>query len=248
MLLCAGIILATVLTVLVVHFCARKVMRVELEQQTIDLAGSVVFRISALHGLVLALVFASEVVEYNQLAYESAVEVNAISDVYYDADRYGEDANEVRYALRHYLRVVPTEEWASLGSDGELSPQAWVQWSNAYSAILNLEPSSARQTALRTNMLHKIHVIAENRDLREHHAKSSLGSLFWAAALIGIILISIGYYPFPPNRDNVILLSVFAGYTGLILFTIFAMSNPYSAPAALQPVLFLELINELEGS
>lgn len=247
MLLGAAIIIATVVTVLLVHFGARKVMRVEPEERTRDLAGSVLFRISALHGLVLALVFASEVVEYNQLAFESAVEVNAISDVYYDADRYGEDANAVRDALRDYLRIVPTEEWASLGNDGELSHQAWAHWSNAYNAILNLEPSSARQTALRANMLQKIHVIAENRDLREYQAKSSLGSLFWAAALVGVLLLSIGYYPFPPNRDNVILLSVFAAYTGLILYTIFAMSNPYSAPAALQPVLFLELIDELEG-
>lgn len=243
----AAIILATVLTVLTMHYCARKIMHPEPDERTRDLAGSVLFRISALHGLVLALVFASEVVEYNQLAFESAVEVNAISDAYYDADRYGEDAQTVRDALRDYLRIVPNQEWSSLGTSGELSPQAWAHWSTAYTATLDLEPSSARQTALRESMLRKIHAIAENRDLREHHAKSSLGSLFWAAALVGVLLLSIGYYPFPPNRDNVILLSVFAAYTGFILYTIFAMSNPYSAPAALEPILFLELMNELGG-
>ncbi len=233
----AAIILATVLTVLAVHFGARKVMRTEPEERTRDLAGSVLFRISALHGLVLALVFASEIVEYNQIAFESAAEVNAISDVYYDADRYGEDAQAVRDALREYLRIVPTEEWSSLGNGGGLSPQAWAHWDTAYTATLNLEPSTARQTALRANMLQKTHAIAENRDLREHHAKSSLGSLFWAAALVGVLLLSIGYYPFPPNRDNLVLLSVFAAYTGFILYTIFAMSNPYSAPATVQRCL-----------
>lgn len=247
MLMGGAIILATVLTVLAVHCGARKVMRTDPEEQTRDLAGSVLFRISALHGLVLALVFASEVVEYNQLAFESSAEVNAISDVYYDADRYGQDAQAVQDALRDYLRIVPTEEWKSLGIDGELSPQAWAHWDGAYTAILDLEPSTTRQTALRANMLEKIHAIAENRDLREHQAKSSLGTLFWAAALVGVLLLSIGYYPFPPNRDNIILLSVFAAYTGFILYTIFAMSNPYSAPAALEPVLFLELLDELEG-
>lgn len=222
-------------------------MRIEPEDQTRDLAGSVLFRISALHGLVLALVFASEVVEYNQLAFESAVEVNAVSDVYYDAGRYGEEAQTVRTAVRDYLQVVPTQEWASLGKDGELSSQAWADWETAYLAILDLEPSTTRQTALKANMLKKIHAISENRDLREHHAKSSLGPLFWIAALAGVLLISVSYYPFPPKRDNVILLSVFAAYTGFILYTIFAMSNPYSAPSALEPTLFLDLISELEG-
>lgn len=243
----AAIITATVLTVLGVHLGARNVMRTEPEERTRDLAASVLFRISALHGLVLALVFASEVVEYNQLDFESSVEVNAISDIYYDADRYGEEAQPVQDAMRDYLRIVPIAEWSSLGNDGELLPQAWAHWDAAYTATLDLEPSTARQTDLRANMLEKIHAIAENRDLREHQAKSSLGTLFWAAALVGVLLLSIGYYPFPPNRDNIILLSAFAAYTGFILYTIFAMSNPYSAPAALEPVLFLELLDELEG-
>lgn len=243
----AAIIFATVVTVLAIHVGARQVMHAEPEERTKDLAGSVLFRIAGLHGLVLALVFASEVVEYNQLAFESAVEANAISDVYYDADRYGEDAQPVRDAMRAYLQVVPDEEWATLGKSGDLSSQAWAHWDTAYNATLDLEPSSPRQTALRDNMLRNIHTIAENRDLREHHAKSSLGSLFWAAALVGVLLLSIGYYPFPPNRDNLILLSVFAAYTGFILYTIFAMSNPYSDPAALEPVLFLELLDELNG-
>ena len=243
----ATIILGTVAAVLAIHFGARKVMHTEPEEQTKDLAGSVLFRISALHGLVLALVFASEIVEYNQLAFESADEVNAISDAYYDAGRYGEEAEAVRTALRDYLRIVPTDEWASLGNSGALSAQAWAHWDTAYLATLNLEPASARQSDVRANMLQKIHAIAENRDLRQHHAKSSLGPLFWVAALVGVLLLSFGYYPFPPKRDNVILLSLFGAYTGFILYTIFAMSNPFSAPSALKPVLFLELLEELDG-
>ena len=243
----AAIILATIAAVLAMHAGTRRVMGADPDQRTTDLAGSVLFRISALHGLVLALVFASEVVEYSQLSFESAAEVNAISDAYYDADRYGDEAQPVRDALHSYLRIVPTAEWASLGTGGGLSPDAWAHWDAAYNAALNLEPTSARQTTLRANMLEKIHAIAENRDLREHHAKTSLGSLFWAAALVGVLLLSVGYYPFPPKRDNLILLSVFAAYTGFILFTIYAMSNPYSAPAVLEPVLFLELLDELEG-
>ena len=145
------------------------------------------------------------------------------------------------------MRAVPAEEWASLGDSGDLSSEAWAHWDTAYNAILDLVPSSPRHTALRANMLENIHIIAKNRDLREHHAKSSLGSLFWAAALVGVLLLSIGYYPFPTNRDNLILLSVFAAYTGFILYTIFAMSNPYNDPAALEPVLFLQLLDELGG-
>ncbi|MYM57123.1 bestrophin-like domain [Thalassovita mangrovi] len=247
MLIGAAIIIATVAVVFMVYFTTRFLLQVEPEERTRDLAGSVLFRISALHGLVLALVFASEVVDYHQLAYESAVEVNAISDVYYDADRYGDEANGVRDALRDYLGFIPSQEWASLAQDGTLSGEAWGKWSAAYAATLDLVPATPRQEALRANMLKKIHVIAESRDLREYQAKSGLSSVFWIAALVGVLLVSVGYYTFPPKRDNLILIGIFAGYTGFILFTIYAMSNPYGAPSALEPTLFAELLSEVQG-
>lgn len=246
MLVGAGIILLTVASVLGTYFAARRVLGPEPDDRTRDLASSVLFRISALHGLVLALVFASEVVEYNQLSFESAAEVNAVSDLYYDIDRYGAvDIESLRGPLRGYLEVAAGAEWTHLGSDQKLLAQGWDAWNRVYETVLDLEPENERQSALRDNMLKKIHEIAENRDLREHHARLSLGSVFWAAALVGVVLVSIGYYTFPPKRANLCLISLFAGYTGLILYLIFAMSNPFSDPAALQPVLFLDLLQEL---
>lgn len=241
------IVLATIAAVLAVYFGTRLVLGADPEERTRDLAASVLFRIAALHGLVLALVFASELVEYQSLAFESSNEVNAISDVYYDAVRYGEDADGVREAMTKYLEIVPSEEWRRLGEEGELSSDAWAHWDAAYEIVLDLVPASPRQVALRDNMLAKIHLIAENRDLREHHAKTALSPMFWAAALVGVVLISVGYYSFPPRRANLALLAVFAGYTGMILFTIYAMSNPFTAPAALQPVLFVDLLNDIES-
>ena len=85
MLLGLGLIVATVAAVLVAYFGMRRIMPAEPDERTRDLAASVLFRISALHGLVLALVFASEVVQYQQLGFEIAAEVNAVSDIYYDA-------------------------------------------------------------------------------------------------------------------------------------------------------------------
>ena len=243
----AGIVLATVAAVVAVYLGVRRMMRPDPDERTQDLAGSVLFRISALHGLVIALVFASEVVEYQQIALESTAEANAVSDIYYDAARYGAATATVQDALVAYLQIVPTEEWARLGERGSLSDAAWVAWDQAYGAILDLEPTTPREAALRENMLEKIHIVAENRDLREYHAQSRLSPLFWIAAVAGVVLLSVGYYPFAPIRDNLILISVFAAYTGFILFTIFAMANPFRAPAALEPVLFEELLIELAG-
>ena len=245
----AAIILATIIAVLLIHRGARVLLPATPEEDTKELAASILFRVSALHGLVLALVFASEVVEYHQLELESASEVNAVSDIYFDVSRYGaEDAAAVQGALIEYLEVVTTQEWDRLGRDAVLHPQAWAAWETVYQAILNLEPELARQQKLQDNMLRKIHLIAENRDLREYHAKSGLNLLFWFAAIAGVALVSAAYFSFRPKRDNVILLSIFGAYTGFILFTIFAMSNPFRTPAALEPALFEDLLQELTAT
>ena len=242
------VISATVGAAFAVYFAVRAVLNPEPDNLTIDLAGKVLVRIAALHSLALALVFASEVVEYQQITFESAAEANAISDAYYDADRYGIEATEdIRSALRKYLRIATTTEWTSLGERESLLPEAWQAWDDAYNSALDLVAATPRQEALRANILAKIHLIAENRDLREHHAKTSLNTLFWVAALAGVLLIAVGFYPFPPKRENLVLLSAYSAYVGLFLFTIQAMSNPYVEPAALQPLLFEQLLEEIDG-
>lgn len=242
------IITGTILAVLLIHRATRYVLHPEPEQDTKDLAGSILFRISALHGLVLALVFASEVVEYHQLELESAAEVNAVSDIYYDALRYSDEKiGQVRAAVVDYLDAVVRDEWTHLAEQRVLHPRAWAAWDAAYEAILDLDPVSVRQNTLQDNMVSKMHRLAENRDLREYHAKSELSALFWMAAIAGVVLISAAYYIYAPKRDNVILLSAFGAYTGFILFTIFAMSNPFAAPGALGPDLFADLLAELSA-
>lgn len=110
----------------------------EPEQPTKDLAGSVIFRVSALHGLILALVFAQEMVEYQQLKFESTVEANALADVYFDAGRYGpEAALAVQGPVAEYLELVVTREWTQLGSQDRLFGPASGRWDTAYQAVLD---------------------------------------------------------------------------------------------------------------
>ena len=41
---------------------------------------------------------------------------------------------------------------------------------------------------------------------------------------------------------NVTLLGIFGGYTGLIMFAIAAVSNPYAAPGRMEPVGMSKLL------
>jgi len=125
MLIGLGIVIAAMTTVLLFCFGARRMLQPHPQDDTRALATSVLSRNAALHGLVLALVFASEVNEYQQVELESTVEVNAVSDMYCDIDQYGSDTTRfVRDTLRRYTLIVATLEWERLGNTKELSREA----------------------------------------------------------------------------------------------------------------------------
>lgn len=233
-----GFVGTTVSVILVCWLLARRLAG-DPEPSTVELANSVVFRIAALHGLILALVFAQEGVEYQRLKTESFREASAIADIHNDALRYSAQAGQaIRPALGDYVRTIVEQEWQRTGLTATLSATAWAHWETAYELVLDLDPQTPRQEALREHMLEQIHLIAETRDMRLSHRDNAVLSVFWFAALSGVVLVAMVYYPFPPRRQNVVLLCIFGTYTGIILFLIYALSNPFSAPGAIPPPAF----------
>ena len=240
-------ICGTALLVLACYALMRTIGEPNPEPQTKDLAGSVLLRISALHALILALVFAQEMQEYQQLKVESAAETNALADIYFDAARYGDgDPGKIGGPVREYVRIVLADEWDSLGITGRLRPAAWAQWDSAYNVILDLTPATDRQRSLRDHMLASIHTVAETRVKREHHARNSLSVMFWFAAISGVVFTGLALYPYTPSRSNLTLLALLGAFTGIILFFIYAFSNPFKEPGSLEPSGFRHLSRQFQ--
>lgn len=207
-----------------------------------ELAASVLTRIAALHALILALVFAQEMVDYQQLRTESATEANAIADLYNDARRYGgPQAPVIRSAAASYLDRVIEDDWQSLATHRRLAQAAWSSWSDAYETVLSLKPADERQASLREHMLSAIHTISEQRVKREMVGQDEVSGLFWFAALSGLLFSAAAYYPFDPERRSLMLLSMFGMFTGIVLYLIYAFSDPYRPPGALHPGAFERL-------
>jgi hypothetical protein len=236
----------TITLTLASYFLMRWITGGEAETHEKDLASSVIFRISALHGLILALVFAQEMFSYQQLRLQTAIEANAIADIYFDAGRYGGGHHvAVQKELNDYIQVVVGEEWQELGKTSRLSAQAWAQWDAAYNAVLDLVPANPREQSLRNHMLDRIYVIADSRTKRESTVADSMNAIFWFAALSGVFFIALAYYSYPPRRRNILLISMFGAYTGIILFLIYAFANPYTQPAELSPGPLLRLQDQI---
>jgi hypothetical protein len=233
----------TILIALCVYFSVRSLAGARATEDTQTLAGSVLIRVSALHGLILALVFAQELVDYAQLQGNLTEEATAVADIWNDARRYGEPAvSALHPPLTEYTHQAIEAEWVTLGETQRLSGDGWRLWEVVYLAALDLQPVTPRETDLRAHMVHNAQKIAGLRQARENTALHSVHPLFWVAAVAGLVLVTVPYFVYMPTPLHLMLLSVYGAFSGLVLFVIFAFSDPFSAPGALQPTAFERLL------
>lgn len=242
----AAFIAVSVVLALGTCLLARRVAAPRMGEDTVGLADSMVFRIGALHGLILALVFAQELLQYQRLSNTVTLEAAAVADAFYELDRYGTlEAPALRDALRRYVALAAGAEWAALAERDTLLPEAWEAWEAVYVAALDFTPETLRQDTLRTEILRRLQDIAQFRDTREAAALYTIGPPFWFAAFTGMILVVLPYFRFTPSALNFTLLGLFAGYSGLVLSFIYAFSDPFSPPGRLEPVMFHRLAAEI---
>lgn len=239
-----GFVGAAVALVLGSYLLARRLLTTGGEgDRTHDAAGTVAVRVAALHGLILALVYAQELDDYKGIRSVLTEEAVAISDVFNDARRYGGAVVvPVQQHLATYVSLVVNDEWKRLARRQGLSADAWSEWEKVYNTLLDLEPSNDRQRYLGERMRDRITQIARFRQMREAPSLSTFAGLFWAPALIGLICVAAPFYVYRPTRTHIALLSMFGAYSGVILFFIFAFSNPFANPGRLEPAPFEHLL------
>lgn len=223
---------------------ARRVLHPgEERDRTHDVAANVATRIAALHGLILALVYAQELDDYKGIRNGLTAEATAISDVYNDMGRYGGDQVEaVRTGLARYVSLVINEEWDLLGKGEGLAGNAWTRWDEVYLTVLDLQPIGERQSFLAGRMRQRMTDIAALREAREAVSIAHFSGLFWAPAIIGLILLAVPLYVYRPIRSHLVLMGAFGAYSGVILFFIYGFSDPFRPPGMLQPTQFERLL------
>lgn len=250
LLLAAIFIFGAIVTALGLYALGRAFALPRAFEDTRDLAGSVIFRVSSLHGLILALVFAQEFVNYQAIRDGVRREAVALGDIYFDARRYGEGTPEIeaiQQAVADYLRIASGVEWDELGRKEHLDGRGWALREEIYRRVLELEPASLPQETMRAHMVVRAQQLAELRNVRQAAAQQEVSELFWIAALTGFAFVVLPYFIYAPKALNIFLIAVFAGYNGLILMFIFAFSNPFLPPGQLQPTPFVDRLERTIG-
>ncbi|WP_316015668.1 hypothetical protein [Roseobacter sp. HKCCA0434] len=234
-------VLGTVALSLGIYAGARWLAGVDTPPLTGQAASATARRVAALHGLVLALVFAQELDDYADLRADLVAEATALANIHGDIARYDPDgAATVQQAVVDYVAHVVGEEWAD--RDDTQFADGWALHERIYLAALDLDPQTPRQDSLRDAMIADAQHLAALRQQRESTALFGMSTLFWVAAIAGTVLVTVPYFVFPPTRENIALLCLYSAYSGLMMFTIYAFSDPFAEPGRLAPSPFEQLI------
>lgn len=226
-------------------YFGAKSLRPPGDQQSIDLANAVVLRIAILHALIVALAFAEVKQNEQDMRRLIADEAMTLTDVFYDLRRYDPAATEEaqRLAIR-YAEAVARDEWASLARTGTLSETGWEHWRALLEAVLVLEPQDRRGELIHDRVMANVYSLEDRRQSREISAQAAPHMGFWLAAIAGLFIICACFAPYPARRSTYVFISLFAGFTGAVLYLAWDISAPFSGLSVIPPEGFESFLRQ----
>lgn len=245
--LLAALILGTVALCLSTYGLARRFLDGRGDEHTPGLAKTVVDRIATLLSLILALVFAQEFLNYNETRAAIDREGTLLSNTYFDLKRYDPVTTlPMQQDLVAYATSVIVNEWPILANEHRLDEATWQMRENVYLGALDLKPQNERQKDLRERVVRSMMQLGDERDKRGYAAGRSVGPAFWIVSFAGILLVSVLFFAIPPVPINIVVITVFAIYTGLVLSLIGAYADPFQRPGYLGPEPIQAFLHQVE--
>lgn len=229
----------------------RAALKPHITPDTRGIAETTMFRIAALHGLILALVFAQELSNIYNLKSTVDREANELGSIVRNLDRFdssgGSDrrTTQIKTDIAGYVRATIDTEWASLDDTRRLSRSVDARWDSVYQSLLDLPASGSAQTWLRERMLTSIEAVGVERKTREIAAATDINPIFWVVAFSGIISLAVCFFAYPPTRTTIAVLTVYTFYSALVLFIIKLSDYPFSTPGLVPPTSLEILYDEL---
>ncbi|RBW55003.1 hypothetical protein [Ruegeria sp. A3M17] len=231
------IIAGTVIAILLVYHVSHWLVGPEPDAVTKELSGSILGRVSAIHALILGLVFAQLALDYRILQSDLGSEADTVLQIVTDAKLHaGKGSEDIIDGAKDYIDVVVTQEWPELAAaDGSIGAgrDAWMK---VYQGSLNLVSDSPVQQRLHDSLVVNARKLDQLRSKRSNIANRSNQAPFWFAAIAGLVIISISFFAFAPSGLNIVFVALFGVYNGITLFLIYSFANPYAPPGALEPV------------
>ncbi len=236
--------LGAAIAALLLYFLLRRLLGAYLSDDTQSFSGPTLIRMSMLYALILALVFAQEFADYNEINTTTTKEAAAIGSVYYGLKKYNTQLTvNLRRMVAGYVQTVIGEEWELLAQK-KLSEKAWKLYREVETKLLHLEPKDLFQTNLRSQMMFDWDIVGKSRIARLSAAAHELPDFLLAICIVGFFFVTFPFFAFSPKFANLFLIAVQAAFIGLIIYFVIIIANPFSIPGPVEPTALEVLVDQ----
>ena len=152
-----------------------------------------------------------------------------------------QEQREIRVLLRKYTTAVQGPEWRQQEQNegGGTSDVARGAITDMYRVLGGQDPD-AGSSAINSEFLGQLTVLASERNTRILDAEPRIPSLLWFGLMFGgVLLVGLtGFMRLASTRGHIILSGAVSVLLGLLLFVIYCLDHPFGSQVGITPAPF----------
>ena len=232
----------------------QRLVPYEKREEHNDVAGFLYAVVGIIFAVLLALLVIAVWEQYQRARETVESEANAVAEIAWLAHRLPEPEHHVlQEDARSYAQEVVDVEWPRMeqGLGGAQSlPEGWDLIDDMRATLQEVEPSTAAEQELYAEGLDRISMFGEARRMRIVAAEQGLPGILWAVLVFGAVVVVGFTYLFGMRNSwaHRLMVMSLTAVIALVLFTIWAMEDPFSGGARIEPSAFELILERFETS
>jgi uncharacterized protein DUF4239 len=224
-------------------FVRRKVPLATLREHH-DVAGFLIGVLGMAYTVLLAFMVLTVWTQFEEAKVTAAQEANALTGIFRTSQGFAAPTRHRLLTLtRDYAQAVVDREWPAMDHGGE-SRKAGDLLDGLWQAIREVEPRTAREQALYSEVVTRVNAVSDERRLRLLECRDGVPSLMWAVLISGALL-TVGFtflFGVKNFRAQAIMTAALVGTIALNLFLVATLDYPFSGDLRVTPEAFQEVL------
>ncbi len=205
--------------------------------------------VGVLYAILLAFVVVVAWEQFNAAEEATHTEATRMSNLMRDAGAFPDaDRQQVRSAIMTYAEAIVEHEYPAM-SEGRTSPRGAAAYERIWTEFYGVDVKEEPAVTFYAESLERLNELGEARRLRMLASRSTIPLPLWVLLIGGGIFTIAWLYPFHMAnvRTQTVAIGTLGGFTGFVLFLVYALQHPFAGEVAIDPSVYEDLVTLWKG-